>query len=522
LRRDLLAALSLALLLAAPASALKTEVYGYTAAADGGRPIVVTKGQAILRLSTGTAPSSLDASLGALGASRGGDLGGGWLVVNWTDAALVSQKLASLKNLPGVVSAEPSHVYSIGRVPGDPLVNAQYALQQVDAYGAWDFDIGSSTRVTVAVVDAGIDGTQPDLSAKLTNTTSRIFDQTTGAASLNNPPTAACNHATHVAGVAAASTDNGVQVAGMGWNAQLVSYKVFTDASCNTDCTDKVGSCVANDPAIAGALNQAASDENTAAYGHIVVNMSLGGTGSCSGTVQTAVTNAINKGVVVVAAAGNDGSSVEQPGNCSGVIPVGATDSTNAIAYFSSRGTVLASQGLVAPGVSLLTTDLNSGTASATGTSFSSPMVAGAAALMLSANPSLTPGQVQSYLRSSADDIGQSATLQGAGRLNAYKALRFAVHGSLAGFDGDVKPIAFPNPFRLSVSPAVSFGIPPSLQGGSPAIDIYTMDGRFVRTIQGLTWDGRNTDGNLVASGSYLFRVKTSKGEGRGRFTVIR
>jgi thermitase len=520
-------ALAAALLLAAaavPARALKTEAYGRTAAALGAESIRVASGHALVLVSSGTAPSSLDAALAGFGARRLADLGGGWLLVGWSDASPVAQKLALLRALPGLLEIQPDYAHTVSRVPDDPLVSAQYALNRVDAYGAWEYETGASTRVTIAVIDAGIDHTQPDLSAKLTNTVSYAFDPTTGVRSGNNPPTPACEHATNVAGVAAASTDNGLQVAGMSWGAQLVSYKVFADADCHTDCSDAAGydSCTTEDAATIAALNQAKSEEGDPSYGRIVVNMSLGGAGSCSTALQSAVSASTAAGVVVVAAAGNDSEAVNSPGDCDGVITMGATDNSDQIAYFSSRGPVMSEHGLVAPGVSILTTDLNGGTSSPSGTSFASPMGAGLAALMIAAKPTLTPSDVLTDMRAGADNIGQPSTLQGAGRMNAYKSLRLALYGTLAGFDGQQKPIAFPNPFRLSRTPQVSFSVPPNLQGAGTTIKVYTQDGHLVRQLDGLTWDGRNGDGNLVATGTYLFVVQSGGASGIGRMAVIR
>jgi len=206
---------------------------------------------------------------------------------------------------------------------------------------------------------------------------------------------------------------------------------------------------------------------------------------------------------------------------------MGATDNTSQIASFSSRGNELANNGLVAPGVSLLTTDLNNGTASASGTSFSSPMGAGLAALLLSAKASTTPNaalvsSVQSLMRGGAQSVGQPATAQGAGQMNVFRSLRLATKGTLAGFDGDQKPIAFPNPFRLSRGTSVNISIPTSIAGSGTDIKIYTLTGHIVRELSTPVWDGKNADGRLVASGSYMFVVKTSAGSASGRMAVIR
>ena len=513
-----------ALLCAVPASALKTETMA--AAASGRRQaVMVASGLASLKFSSGTAAGSIDAALAAAGAARAGDLGAGWLSVRWTDGSPVGAKLDRLRALPGVVAAEPSKAYRALRTPNDPLFGAQYALAAVSAPAGWEYEVGDSSRVTIVVVDTGIDGTQPDLTAKFSSTTSYLFDQSSGTAAPNDPPTYACDHATTVAGVAAASTDNGTLVAGLSWGAQLASYKIFDDASCNPDCSDAqaYGSCSASDAAIAGALNAAAALASSGQSGRIVVNMSLGGSGACSAVVQDAISNAASAGVVVVAAAGNDGLEVNSPGNCAGVIPIGATDNANQIASFSSRGPELAASGLVAPGVSILTTAAGGGAVNASGTSLSSPMGAGLAALILSAHPLSTPAQVQALMRAGAQDLGAPATVQGAGLMNVYRSLRLTKTGTLAALDGDVKPIAFPNPFRPGAAPYVNFSYPSALHGGGTDIKIYTMDGGFVRDLGGTPlWDGRNAGGNLVASGSYVFEVKSSNGSARGRLAVVR
>lgn len=529
-RLDLAGALALALLAAAPARALRTETLAGAPASPatvGARPLLVTSGQALLQLSSGTAPASLDGALAALGVRRLSDLGGGVIVVGWDGPVSVSQRLAALKTVPGALRAEPSRVYSVRRVPNDPLVASQYALSKTDAFRAWEYETGASSRVTVAVVDTGVDGSHPDLSAKFVNTVSGGFDPNSGAPFANNPPTPACQHATEVAGDAAASSDNGLAVAGMSWGAQLVSYKVFLDSDCKADCSDNAPSaCVTNDAGIIAAVNKAASVQNTAAYGRMVVNLSLGGAGACPALVQNAITSAYTAGVVVVAAAGNDGLAVNSPGNCAHVIPVGATDSSDAIAWFSSNGPELAAHGLAAPGVSVLTTAPGGGTASPSGTSFSSPLVAGAAALLLAAKPTLTVDQVEANLRAGAESLGQPANSQGAGRMNIYRSIYLTLNSGALPPVGEVnaapKAFAYPNPVSLSKAGGVQLSVPPAIDGAVLGVNIYTLDGKFVRAVTTKIWDGKNAAGNKVATGTYMFVVKTSKGESSGRVTVIR
>lgn len=540
MRRPELAAV-LALLLAGPASALKTETFGYAPAprapssrpgvAGPRRPLLVASGQALVRISSGAASTVLDAPLAALGVRRLGDVGHGWVVVGWNDATPVGQRLAALRNAPGVLQAEPNRAHQVNIVPSDPDIASQYALAKVDAFRAWEIENGASSRVTIAVIDTGIDPTHPDLSAKLANTVSMAFDPNTGAPSANNPPTPACEHATEVSGVAAASSNNAFQVAGMSWGAQLVSYKIFADGDCVADCSNN--GCTTDDSAIAAAINQAASVHNTPNYGRVIINMSLGGqaaTTSCaadSAAVQAAISAAVSAGVVVVAAAGNDGGPVNSPAYCTGVIPAGASDASDQIAWFSSNGPELASHGVVAPGVNVLTTHPGGNESSPSGTSFSSPMTAGVAALIVSAMPNLTPSDVENVLRFSADDLHYAPSQQGAGRLNAYKAVYSAVHGSLPSDEVNKAPkaFAFPNPLRVSAAagvPLIQFSIPPEIRGGPTTVSIYSQDGKFVREVTTGVWDARNAAGNQVATGTYVFRVKTGKGESEGRMTVIR
>ncbi len=464
----------------------------------------------------------------------------GWSRVSLAPGTKVMDGVAALKALPGVLDAEPDLVLRPNRTPNDPLVGSQYALSQVNAFAAWAYELGSSSRVTVAVIDTGIDGAHADLSGKLVGQ-SQLFnrlpdnDLSRAPTAANDPPTAACNHATRVAGVAAATADNGVGIAGMSWGAGLISMKVFNDADCAASSPSC--DCATSNAAVISALDYLRTIHNTAAVGRIVANISLGEGGApCKAAVQAAVTAAVNAGIVVVVAAGNDGSAVQQPANCSGVIPVGATDASNAIPAFSSRGPELAQNGLVAPGVAVLTTDLGNANATTSGTSFSAPMVAGMAALILSARPDFTPAQVAQTLRNSADNIGVSSlgTLgldaggrpqgesSGAGRLNAFKAMRLAVKGTLAGFDGDVKSIAFPNPFRVGQDKSVTITVPVDIQGSKTKIKIYNTAGELVRETSNQSWDGKNNDGIFVGAGTYLFVVSTDKGNSRGRLSLIR
>ncbi|MBI2788789.1 MAG: S8 family peptidase [Elusimicrobia bacterium] len=535
MRLSRLLAAALLLSLSPAARALNTEFLSVAGFGPRGTPIPpveVVSGEAFVRFSTETSKPARIAALTTVGADWANEVAAtGWTRVLLATGTPVGVGLAQLSSVPGVLGTSANHAYRVNKVPNDPLVNSQYALQQVAAYAGWEFEDGTSNRVTIAVADTGIDGTHSDLSAKLANTASQFCDPGANkvlggdnAACTPLAATDACGHGTEVAGVAAASTNNGAAISGVSWGARLVSLKIFRDADCAAGCSN--GACATDDQAVADAITYAQGVHGTAPYGKVVVNLSIGGNAACAAVVQAAITPAVAAGVVIVAASGNSpgcsGTNVNSPANCVGVIPAAASNSANQIASYSCPGSELAANGVAAPGDGVLTTARGGGTASASGTSFASPMVAGLAALVYSQKPLFTPAQIREAIRAGAETTGSSANSQGAGRINVFRTLRYAVKGTLAGFEGDQKPIAFPNPFKPSEIGTVAFSIPPSLQGSRIGIKIYTLDGVFVREVNGLSWNGKNTEGSAVASGTYIFVVTTSAGTGRGRLSVLR
>lgn len=542
----------LAVLLAVPASALQVEksrVSRPVALGGGFTDVEVVAGEALVRFDAALTRAQREAALEARGAAFVAELPPtGWTHVTLPGSMSVDAGLLQLRSIPGILEAQANHAFRPSKTPNDPSFAQQYHLGKVNAPAAWEYEVGDSSAVTVAVIDAGVDGTHPDLTSKFVaqnwfcdpgaNKSSGGDDVACALeATAGNVPSAACNHGTRVSGVAAAATSNGTGVAGVSWRAKVMSLRVFRSApaDCSADCG--LNSCATDDTAIINALNKVREFNNKPGYGRMVANISLGSEGvACDTALQAAINAAVasSTGVVVVASAGNAGSVVSSPANCNNVIPVGATDSNDNIASFSNRGAELAANGVVAPGVSLTTTDLGGGvTGGATGTSFSSPLVAGLAALIVSAKPAFSPTNVKDTLRGSTDGIGVSAlapqsaitmgNTSGAGRVNAFKAMKLAVDGTLAGFEGDQKVIAFPNPFRSSETGTVTITIPTSLQSRGTSIRVYTIDGQLVRDLKAqTTWDGKNDGGYQVASGTYLILVKTDAGTQTGKLAVIR
>jgi len=371
------------------AFALKVERFARVSAASGkSAELEVAAGSAIVRFKAGVSTTAAAGILQSYGFSLVKEFPRyDFSLVHLPDGVGVGEGLARLKTFPVVDSASPDRVFRAKRVPDDPFVGRQYALAQVQAFGAWEYETGFSSRVTVALVDTGIDSSHPELSGKMVGTSRYFTPASSSLAYDDQPPIPACGHATRVAGVAAAASDNAAGVAGMSWGARLLSLRVFDKADCSGDCEQST--CGTTDDAIAAAIDDLIPKNNSAAYGKIVINMSLGSTGGCSDDtlhpLKTVVDSAISAGLILFAAAGNEGYGyMDSPANCPGVIAVGATDDQDDLAYFSNTDPQMAVSGIAAPGVDIYTTDLNGGYAQASGTSFASPMAAGLAALLWS------------------------------------------------------------------------------------------------------------------------------------------
>jgi len=289
----------------------------------------------------------------------------------------------------------------------------EQSVHQIRADSVWSEFGTKGDSVIVGEIDTGIDYTDSALGGGFGPAYKVIggynFIDSTGNPMDDN------GHGTHVAGIIAA---NGAGLQGVAPHARLMAYKVLNQQGYGTE-----------DVVIAG-IEMAAQD-------HVdIVNMSLGGEGDPDDAISTAVDNAVQLGVVFCIAAGNNGSfnSIGSPGTARSAITVGAVDSTDAMAFFSSCGPNSAIYSIkpeiVAPGVNILSTYSNNSTTSLSGTSMATPHVTGVCALLKSLHRNWTPAQMKSAVMSSAIDIGFEAMVQGAGRidaLNAAKVTAFAV-----------------------------------------------------------------------------------------------
>ncbi len=288
--------------------------------------------------------------------------------------------------------------------PNDPYTSDQWGLSKINAPAAWALSKGDG--VLIAVLDTGADFSHPDLAGKLRSDIDWDFVNDDNDASDDN------GHGTHVSGIAAAATNNSTGVAGVGWNAIILPLKVM----------DSGGS--GNSFVLARAIQYAADKRAR------VINMSLGGAYSCPSHLQEAINYAYNRGVLLVAAAGNDGRNQSVfPANCTHVLGVAATTSSDGRASFSNYGNHVS---VAAPGVYIRSTCKGGGYCYMQGTSMATPFVAGVAALVYGWRSTYTPDQVASAILDNAQDLGTTGWDQyyGCGRIDAFNAVWEGARGN--------------------------------------------------------------------------------------------
>jgi serine protease len=362
------------------------------------------------------------------------------------------QLAAELKSRDANVEyAEPDRIMVPLAIPTDPSYTQQWDLYEatggINAPAAWDKSTGAG--INVAVIDTGY-RPHADLSGQILqghdfiSTTTIANDGGGRDTDASDPgdwtPAGSCGtgvpaadqhsswHGTHVAGTIAAKTSNGLGVAGIAYNAKIVPARVL--GRCGGYTSDIADAMVW---ASGGAVTGVPANANKAR----VLNLSLGGSGACDTTTQNAINSARSRGAVVVVAAGNSNINAinSNPANCAGVITVAATNRAGGKASYSNYG---ANVTIAAPGgdngAGILST-LNSGTTTPAsdnyayymGTSMATPHVAGVVALMLSANPNLTPDDVAAKLKSTARAFPAACSGCGAGIVNAAAAVNAAL-----------------------------------------------------------------------------------------------
>jgi subtilisin family serine protease len=330
-----------------------------------------------------------------------------------TDPFVAAEQAA---RAPGVAFAEPVYIYRLSKTPNDPRFKDLWGLANIDAPSAWDRSTGERS-VTVAVIDDGIALDHPDLIPNLWVNPQEIacdgrdadgngiVGDVHGAnfyGEISGDPSPSPSgdtrwHGTHVAGTIGAAGDNRIGVAGVNWKVSVMALRALGPQGGRSDD-------------LARAIDYAAD------HGARIINASWGGGGK-SEVLAKAIARAGKKGVLFVAAAGNDAAaSPDFPADLklANILSVGATTPDDLLAPFSNRGALIG-----APGVGILSTTAPGRYERYDGTSMASAHVAGVAALLWAAHPKASLKQVRDAILASGLQVDNVQH----GRIDAMHAL---------------------------------------------------------------------------------------------------
>jgi thermitase len=334
-------------------------------------------------------PAGAGAKISALGDDPVGQTATRVSIVRLAPGESATARIAAYDKRADVVYAEPNgrvHALALDP-PNDPDFSSQWAFAVTGTLGGWALypgAFGATTGAQLAVVDTGVSAAHPDLAGRVRTDLGATCLYPSPCVA--GPATDDNGHGTHVAGIAAAATNNGIGVAGVAFSSPIIPVKVL----------DSTGSGYDSD--VANGILWAAQ------HGARVLNLSIGG--AYSQTDCDAVSTAEHTyGALVVAAAGNNASSAPSaPAACPGAVGVAATDELDSPASFSNFGApdVFVS----APGVDILSTLPGGIYDWMAGTSMASPFVAGIAALRFGEYPQSTPADVRRVLASNSDKVG--------------------------------------------------------------------------------------------------------------------
>lgn len=473
------------------------------------------------------------------------DKSGSLAKIDLDPSTSVTAALAILRQDPAVIYAEPNYLLHTADAPDDLRFGELYGLNNqgqtgglvdadIDALEAWTTTTGDRD-IVVGVVDTGIDYDHPDLAANMwTNPAETagngidddgngVIDDLHGfnAITRSGDPFDDNRHGTHCAGTIGAVGGNGVGIVGVNWKVSLMALKFLSSAGRGTTA-DAVA-------AISYALQQKNAGVNLR-----VLSNSWGG-GAESRALRDTIAAAEAADILFVASAGNARVDLDQevsyPASydVANVLAVAATDHVDGLAEFSNYGT--ASVDMAAPGVRILSTTPGDTYSLLSGTSMAAPHVAGAAALLLAANSSLTTEQIKALLMDSSDRVPALAGKMVAGRLNVATAIaaagsatpqfrlleavpsaRIINQGDTATFAIDVRSAAgFTDEMTLSVTsvPPMQAAVamtPQTISGsGTASLTVATSDATAVASY---TLTITATSGALTRSRHVTLRVR--------------
>ncbi len=399
-------------------------------------------GQVIVKLKPGKSSAVLGrvAAPGATSSAPVSKSAGGAMLVDLGEGVAVTSAVALLSLDSAVAYAEPNWIVHTAGIPNDPDQGLQWAWGVIQAYDAWDLEIGDAS-IVVSVNDTGIDTDHEDL---LENVWVNVLemggnpgqdddgngyvDDIHGWNTFddNGNPEDEFFHGTHVAGTVGAATDNHVGVAGTSWTTSLLPCKFLNSKGTGTiydaiECIDYI----------------IATKNNPASGADIRISNNSWVNNVYSQALKDAIQSATDEEILWVNAGGNKSENSDCFGegaypsayNVEGIISVANTTSTDELASTSNYGAATVDIG--APGSWILSTWVNNQYGTISGTSMASPHVAGVAALIWARNPSLSMTAVREAILCTGDPIpdldGKTRTGM---RLNAYNAVIAALSGA--------------------------------------------------------------------------------------------
>ncbi|WP_088329104.1 S8 family serine peptidase [Lacimicrobium sp. SS2-24] len=369
-------------------------------------------------------------------------LDGSQIVIATFDHAGREKAVANIIKKSGYVTfAEPDYSLPPILQPNDPAYSNQWHHNTINSQQAWDMTTGSH-NVLVGVCDTGFDVNHPDLSDNLR--TDLAYNAHDGSDYIFD----ANGHGTGTAGTLGAVGNNGTGVAGVNWDVDIIPIRIAISDSNSSAYISTMAACI----------------EYAADNGARVVNLSYGGIQYA--TIDSAAQYLRSKNGLLFMSAGNDGQEFASYPDYTSFVGVGATDQSDNRASFSSWGTYV---DITAPGVSIRTTYPDNRYVNYSGTSFSSPVAAGVAALMVSANPGISVEEIENGIFSTTTDLGATGddNVYGHGLINAQAAVEYAMN--IGSFIAPVAQIS-------TSSDSVPYGESVSLS----AVNSYDSDGSIV------------------------------------------
>ena len=371
------------------------------------------KGQILVQSKAGLSRGRLKKMLAPQGADTAGSIPGINVHIISVPPGAEDKVIKALAHNPNIEFAEKDlYLQPTDYTPNDPKFLNAWHLQTMNLPGAWGISRGDA--ITVAVVDSGVNTWHEDLFGKLV--------AGRNVASNNSDTSDIAGHGTEVAGVIGAAMDNGLGVASIAPNALIMPVRATNDIN-----------GWASTSTLATGITWAAD------HGARVANVSYDT--SASSVIGSAAAYMRSLGGLVVVAAGNSGL-LQTFADSESMISVSATTSNETKASWSNYGSFI---DVAAPGAGIWTTNNNGGYSSVSGTSFAAPAAAATVALIMAANPALTPIEVEAVLENSAVDLGDPGfdPVFGNGRIDALAAVLLAQ--GQAPIDTDPPTVAFSN-----------------------------------------------------------------------------